>query len=148
MQQCSTWGTQTGNHQFRSFDSEIILLAKQPTSLHRKVALEYCRDAIVHIPKNWASGCTCPAKLGYSRIPQGWPCSIESTVWTYVACASNNMDPFPLAQHRQQSQGRLDACNVDDDVMLAQWGADFDDCIRVRHLISPDGWGKCHRLAH
>jgi hypothetical protein len=64
-----------------------------PTSLHRKIALDDCRDAIVHNTKNWAwSLHKALQKLGYSLD---------------IAC--NNMDQISLAQVRQQLQGQLDA---------------------------------------
>ena len=64
-----------------------------PTSLHRKIALDDCRDAIVHNTKNWAwSLHKALQKLGYSLD---------------IAC--NTMDLISLAQVRQQLQGRLDA---------------------------------------
>ena len=67
-------------------------LASLPaTSLHRKIALDDCRDAVVFNTKNWAwSLHKALQKLGYS-----------------LAIACNTMDPISLAQVRQQLQGQL-----------------------------------------
>ena len=66
-----------------------------PTSLHRKIALNDCRDAIVHNTKNWAwSLHKAMQKVGYNPNP-------------HIAC--NTMDQISLAKVRQQLQGQLDA---------------------------------------